>query len=133
MKSLIGLTVVVVILFVVVTPFTILHASIGSCTLKFLSISAELKNRDVGFTLDEGAKDVVLTVGGPLAKKSAAKRRALLPAWERRAEPWSMISTEGTTPVARLGDGTALGATPSRLGAAEGVSSGLTARVKTAR
>ena len=72
-------------------------------------------------------------VGGPLAKKSAAKRRALLPAWERRAEPWSMISTKATTPVARLGDGTALGATPSRFGAAAGVSSGLTARVKTAR
>ena len=72
-------------------------------------------------------------VGGPLAKKSAAKRRALLPAWERRAEPWSIISTEGTTLVARLGDGTALGATPSRLGAAEGIGSGLTARVKKTR
>ena len=69
-------------------------------------------------------------VGGPLAKKSAAKRRARSPAWERRAEPWSMISTKATTPVARLGDGTALGATPSRFGAAAGVSSGLTGAVK---
>jgi hypothetical protein len=70
-------------------------------------------------------------VGRALTKNSAAERRALSLAWERRAAPWSMVITKAITPSARLGDGTHLGAAPSRVWAAAGVRSGLAGGVKT--
>ena len=69
-------------------------------------------------------------VGLALAKKSAAQRCALSPAWKRRAAPWSMVFTKATILSARLGDVSPLGAAASRLWAAAGVSSDLTGGVK---
>ena len=72
-------------------------------------------------------------VGLALAKKSAAQRCALSPAWELRAAPLSMGFTKATTPSARLGDARPLGAAASRFWTAAGVSYGLAGGVKAAR
>jgi len=72
-------------------------------------------------------------VGLPLPKNYRAQHRILLPAFQRRAAPGSMVFTKVTTLAARLCESRRPGTAASRFWAAAGVSSGLAGAVKAPR